>query len=463
MQVPEQDGGASFKGQALVSASKWVPKERVPNKDALLRAACVTGYSRNIPLVIRLASEEENHIKLPRHINALASLGLITFTDITENIQWEKVSFRKEITPRDDKQKNAWEAFSKASNGILSIACGGGKTVLGLKKIAQRGHPAVVLVSNGSLVEQWIERAKTFLGMEDSEIGIVQGDKQQWDKPLVIAMLQTVISRIDTIDIPTRMRFGTVVFDECHHMSARTFAQVADLFYGARFGLTATTKRGDGLEAVYYAHIGNVFYTDNTSEINADVYFKIMPTRQVEEREITYRGQLVISKLYDILSKDTKRNKTIVADALNAVKAGRKLLVLSHSVWHVEHLSKEIQKALIKEAPASSKVGVVHGATKNDTRLTIIQDSNVTVATFALAKEGLDVPSLDTLFLVTPFKDPGAFQQCRGRVERAHPLKKSPLVVVYEDANISVAKALCFCLKRSLKYAGRSFKTTKAN
>ena len=459
MQVPEQDGGASFAGQALVSCSKWVPKERVPNKDALLRAACVTGYSRNLPLVIRLASEEENHIRLPRHIKSLASLSLITFKDITGNIQWEKVTFRKEITPRDDKQRNAWEAFSKADNGILSIACGGGKTVLGLKKISQRGYPAVVLVSNGSLVEQWIERAKTFLGMEEAEIGIVQGDRQQWDKPLVIAMLQTVASRLDDISIDVRMRFGTVIFDECHHISARTFMQAADLFYGARYGLTATTKRADGLEAVYYAHLGSVFYSDATSEINADVYFKAMPTRQVEDKAITYRGQLIISKLYSLLATDIKRNKIIVTDAVEAVKTGRKLLVLSHSVDHVENLGAALEKAL----PAKYKVGIVHGSTKSDQRLTIIQEASITVATFALAKEGLDVPALDTLLLVTPFKDPGAFQQCRGRVERAYALKKSPLVVVYEDVNIAVCKALCSSLKRSLKNVGRSFKITKAS
>lgn len=458
MQVPEQDGGVSFKGQAIISASKWVPVESVSNKDALLRAACVTGYSRNIPLVIRLAAEEKNHIRLPRHMPVLQAVPDMPCVDITQNITWENVTFRKEITPRDKKQTDAWAAFEKANHGILSIACGGGKTVLGLKKIAQRGYPAVVLVSNGALVEQWVDRAKTFLGMQDDEIGIVKAEKQQWDKPIVIAMLQTVISRIDSIPMDVRMRFGTVVFDECHHMSARTFVNVADLFYGARFGLTATTDRSDGLEAVYYAHIGRVFYSDKSSEINADVYFKHLNTRSVSDREITIRGELIISKLYDILATDTGRNKTIKADIKGALTAGRKVLVLSHSVPHVERLHKELEEEL-----PTNKVGMVHGGIKNDKRLPIIQESDVTIATFALAKEGLDVPSLDTLFLVTPFKDPGAFQQCRGRVERAFPMKKPPIVVVYEDVNIDVSRALCACLKRSLKNAGRSFKTTKVS
>jgi len=456
MQVPEQDGGVSFKGQAVISASKWVPIESVSNKEALLRAACVTGYSRNIDLVIHLATVEKNHIRLPRHMTRLQSVPETGYTDITKNITWENVKFRKEITPRDKKQEDAWAAFEKADNGILSIACGGGKTVLGLKKVAQRGYPAVVLVSNGALMEQWADRAKTFLGMTDDEIGVVKAEKQQWDKPLVIAMLQTVTSRIDSIPMDVRMRFGTVVFDECHHMSARTFVSVADLFYGARFGLTATTDRSDGLEEVYYAHIGGVFYSDKSSEINAEVYFKYMPTRSVDDREITKRGELIISKLYDILATDNSRNKTIKADIKGALAAGRKVLVLSHSVAHVESLSSELARELPRK-----KVGMVHGGIKHDKRLPIIEESDVTVATFSLAKEGLDVPALDTLFLVTPFKDPGAFQQCRGRVERNYHTKKPPIVVVYEDVNITVSKALCASLKRSLKNEGRKFKTTK--
>jgi superfamily II DNA or RNA helicase len=371
---------------------------------------------------------------------------------------FDRVDFEDRIIPRDARQERAWEAFSAADCGVLNIACGGGKSALGLKKIAQRGYPAIVIVNNESLVEQWIERAGTFLNLPPESIGIVQGAKQEWDKPLVLAMVQTLASRIDDIPMWVRQRYGTVIFDECHHFAAATFCLTAGFFFGARFGLTATTERTDRLEEVYYAHLGPVIYSDKTSEIYADVYFK--PTGfSLGEKEslVDFRGMLVISRLYNKLAKSKARNKMITADAADAAINGRKVLVLSHSVAHVEELAASIAKA----APGK-KVGFIHGAITGNKRLTILAESDVTVASFSLAKEGLDVPRLDALLLATPFRDWGAFQQCKGRVERAHPLKKPPIVVVYEDADIPVCRSFWNAIRKGMKEHGLPYQSLKA-
>lgn len=445
--VPEQDGGVSFAGRAILSASKWIPLEKVHNKEALLRASCITGYSNTEPVVIQLAVEEKFHIRLPRFLTVAAVSRFIRYESITDDTQWEKVVFNDLVVPRDAKQEAAWASFASAENGILNIACGGGKTTVSLKKIAQRGCPAIVFVNNSSLLDQWVARAQQFLGLARADIGIVQQDTQEWEKPLVIAMLQTVVARKKDITLETKLRFGTVIFDEVHRTSAETFLQVVGMFYGIRYGLTATVKRVDRLEAAYLAHLGPVFYSDDTSELYADVIFKEtacipVPTKNFHRSD----GLMIISRVYALLSASLARNTLIVEDVVAAMLAGRKPLLLSHSVEHLEVLA-----ALLRRALPGKAVGIVHGSVKTTLRTSIFNTSDVVVASFAIAKEGLDVPSLDTLFLVTPFRDPGAFQQCRGRIERTYPGKQHPLVIIYDDVNVEPAHRLCSGLRRAVR------------
>ena len=55
-----------------------------------------------------------------------------------------------------------------------------------------------------------------------------------------------------------------------------------------------------------------------------------------------------------------------------------------------------------------------------------------------MAKEGLDIPRLDTLIMATP---KGDIVQASGRVQRKHPDKRTPLIVDVVDT-FSVFEAL---------------------
>ena len=56
-------------------------------------------------------------------------------------------------------------------------------------------------------------------------------------------------------------------------------------------------------------------------------------------------------------------------------------------------------------------------------------------ATYALAKEGLDVPRMDRLYLATPQKDYAVITQSIGRIERKFDGKDDPVVYDYVDAS----------------------------
>jgi superfamily II DNA or RNA helicase len=60
-------------------------------------------------------------------------------------------------------------------------------------------------------------------------------------------------------------------------------------------------------------------------------------------------------------------------------------------------------------------------------------------ATFKMAEEGLDIPSLDTLILATPKSD---VEQAVGRIQRPCAGKKNPVVLDVVDVGYSIAIAM---------------------
>lgn len=462
---PEEDGGRAGDGSAFFSFDMWIPLDAVRNVDAVLRAATFSTVNSRTGETssICLGRIQNNHVVVARHLFTEEEWSERIPPYSRPQVRFESFDFGDKIKPRSPAQQSAWEAFSKADHGVLNLACGKGKTVMALKKIAQRGHPAIVIVNNTGLMEQWIERALEFLSVTREDIGIVQGKKAEWDKPLVIAMVQTLANRAVKDDVPLefRKRFGTVVFDEVHHLSAAKFSLTAPLFYGARYGLTATPVREDGLENVYYSQIGDIFYSDVESDLDADIYIKELdtdpPIDPSDIQDVT--GEFSAGKLYKFLGEQRLRNEEIIELVENALLKGRKIICLTHSAQHPEILSNLV---VDRKNWKSYKVGVVTGATPGEHRTEIISTSDVTFATFQVAKEGLDAPALDTVIFATPFSSWGGFQQGKGRVERKYKGKKSPIAILLDDKSISPAHRMCQKLRRKIALRKLKITTIKA-
>lgn len=454
--VPEDDNGARARGRAILSADMWIPVETFVNPDAVIRMGTLhSANPRGDGVSVNLVRREPHHLVMSRHLHDDWSEKLVSWEVPDFEGAWEVVDFGDRVSLRNPEQERAWQALLLANNGVLNLACGKGKTVLALKKIAQRGHPALVIVNNEGLIDQWISRAREFLSLREDQIGVVQGKTAQWDRPLVIAMIHTLANRAADLPMKTRQRFGTVFFDEVHHLSASTFLRTAPLFYGARYGLTATLERGDGLEAAYYAHVGNPFYTDLQGELTAKVFFQSTNYGlDAGSPEMTdRRGEFSVGKLYTYLANVQRRNEMIVRLVVEALKSGRKMLVLTHSAAHPEILKDLMDRA----HPGAWDVGAVSGATPGPDRVRIIREAHVTFATAQVAREALDVPTLDTLMFVTPFKDWGAMQQGKGRIERLYPGKKDPIVVLLDDTGIGPATAMCRSMRRLLRENGYKY------
>ena len=71
--------------------------------------------------------------------------------------------------------------------------------------------------------------------------------------------------------------------------------------------------------------------------------------------------------------------------------------------------------------------------------LTISATRDLLLATYQMASEGLDIPELDTLFLVTPRGD---VEQAVGRILREAENKKEPMVIDIVDPQIPICVGL---------------------
>jgi hypothetical protein len=234
--------------------------------------------------------------------------------------------------------------------GILQAAPGFGKTNTALGIVRELGMTTLVLVHKEFLMSQWRDRILKFF--PEAKVGLVQGKKCQFDgKDIVIAMQQSMSRTVDDVDRYPGELFdwpGLLIVDECHRSSAPTFSPIPSMFRSAyRLGLTATPRRKDGADDVFWWNLGDIFYSAK----------KVMPVPSVRITEIQrQRDMPAVVKRPDVSSaivinvmvRLKGRNHLVVKETLKAVRAasGRKVIVLSERLDHLRDLSVTIGDAL---------------------------------------------------------------------------------------------------------------------
>lgn len=156
---------------------------------------------------------------------------------------------------------SAWLANEKL--GTIVLPTGSGKTFVAMAAMAQLRVPTVVFVPNTMLLDQWVEKIAEWLGVRRSLIGKFGGGERVI-RTITIATYQSGSKYIEEL----ADKFAFVVFDEAHHVPARTFVKVA-LYLRApfRMALSATPKRADGNESLLFKLSGNVVYAVQYSDL----------------------------------------------------------------------------------------------------------------------------------------------------------------------------------------------------
>jgi superfamily II DNA or RNA helicase len=439
---------------AYVSNRLWLPKQLI-REGQVKRALEFLVPSKDGQEVLRLWEDSHFHVVCPREFLPASQYTNYKFSFFDLRPQFERIEFEDCVVPRNEEQERAWASFAVNDNGILNLGCGKGKTKLAIKKIAQKKVPTLVIVPDGGILSQWQEAilgsATTPIGLKfQGPLGIIQGSQFEWEyHPVVLALVSTLALRIRDGKIPEEFfrRFGLVIYDEVHRLGAPVFSLCAEPFYGDRIGLTATVQREDGLDPIYRYHLGEPFYIDLTQDLVPRIYFWRTPAKHDFEKT-KKKGQVNISLLRTMAGRDYQGNVYRYYAIQEALKEGRKILCLSHS--------KDQLRLFHSIFPNS---GIILGETPKDERMDILRSNQIVFAIAKLGSEGIDDSALDTLFWLTPFRSRNALQQSMGRIQRAHPNKKTPVMVVFEDHLTPPLRALCHRLRSNLRDWGFKIET----
>ena len=335
-----------------------------------------------------------------------------------------------------DYQKDALNSLINAQGGILQSKAGSGKTRMGIALICALGKKTLWLTHTNELLNQSYNAAAEFI--DKKLLGKITAGKMQISDGITFATVQT-LSKADLNAL--RYEWDMIVVDECHRASmsvtrATMFSKVLNnLAARYKYGLSATLHRADGLIPCTFALLGGVAYRVPDDVVNTmQVRIERKDTGvKISRACLDTDGTLVYAKLINYLAEHGRRNDLIKDDIMNLyVKGKHSIILLSDRVEHLNEIKKRLPASYCEE------IVILHGKVKKAYRERGLEEmrtkkKHILLATYQLAKEGLDVPCLDRLLLATPVKDYAIVVQSVGRIARVCEGKGEPVVYDYVD------------------------------
>lgn len=330
--------------------------------------------------------------------------------------------------------------------GILQSRPASGKTIMGIAMIARRGRKALWLAHTKDLVDQAYTQAKKYL--DKSLLTVSTEGRVKIGNGITFATVQTMANFAGLERY--KNYFDIVIVDECHRVC--TSATSVGMFYKVvntlaapyKYGLSATVHRADGMIGATFAILGNVTYEVPFE----DIEHQVMPVSvEAIYTNVGYNdcfldadGTMVYTKYITYLAENVHRNN--IAASMLAYET-HPTLVLTDRLSQSEALFKMIGR---------EDARVITGKTKREVRQAALEDmregrANILFASYNLAKEGLDIPRLSRLYMLTPHRDSAVIEQAIGRIARVHEEKTDARCYDFVDNTIYAQK----CFRRRLR------------
>lgn len=372
-----------------------------------------------------------------RTVASMAKEYFVPFKCVDNTRSLPEVDFHFNGTLRPY-QQTAADAAMQRRYGVIQLPTGGGKTVVALYIISQRRQPALIIVHTKELLNQWIQRIHTFLGIPKEEIGIIGNGKKLIGEMITVACVQTLYKCADEVS----QHIGFLIVDEAHRTPSRVFTQAVTAF-DSKFmlGLSATAFRRDGLDNLIFWHLGDLVYSMEQQDLTDNG--AILPFR-VKWVQTEYETDLDPSTQYTAvlseLAQDYQRNRLICRHAANQVANGGGIpMVLSDRKQHCRDIA-DIMKTqhgidatvLTGDLPKKKREQVVDRLNNGD--------CDALVSTTQLLSEGFDCPSLGTVLLATPIKFKGRLIQSIGRALRPAEGQTHAEVIDFADSKVPVLR-----------------------
>jgi superfamily II DNA or RNA helicase len=319
---------------------------------------------------------------------------------------------------------------------LVSLPTGTGKTVIFANLASRamaRGNGVLVLAHRDELLSQAADKMRQVdPALDAMTVGLVKASADEWDRPVVVASVQTLgrearLARVDR-------RFELIIVDEAHHAAADSYQRILRGLGSFEddgpltLGVTATPQRADSLSLeTTFQEV--VYHRDILSMIRAG-YLCELKGRQVTLEALSLSG--VKTRGGDYVAEQ-------VATALEAAEApyhgvrawqryasGRKTIVFTPTIALAHEFAEKFRAAGVAARGLS-------GDTPTEERRQMLRDFAAgkvqVICNAQVLTEGFDEPSVDCIMIARPTKSQPLYVQMVGRGTRLYPGKDDCLVM----------------------------------
>lgn len=423
----------------------WCKKNlEMPNPEYQKKAR-MNLWLGNTPRTLILYEIEGNAIILPfgclRAILPLLEGEVMKYFPEKRNVKYSG------SVPLYDYQEEAVGAMLINHYGILQSPAGSGKTQMGIALASDLGVRTLWLTHTKDLLTQSKNRAEQYFSPD--LMGTITEGKVNIGAAMTFATIQTMCK----LDLEQyRDTWDCIIVDECHRVSGTPtavtqFSRVLNALRARhKYGLSATVHRADGLIKATYAMLGEVVYTVPDEAVKSKIMtVHVQPKGtgvKLSSDFLNSDGTINYPKMITYLTENEERNEIIMDDLLE--NCDHYNLILSDRVDHLRSLYESLPLALkVRAAVIDGKMTTKKLKAEREQALEDMRSGkkHYLFATYALAKEGLDIPRLDRLYLTTPQKDYAVIVQSVGRIARTFDGKEQPIAYDYVDYIRSLQKS----------------------
>ncbi|RLE57854.1 MAG: hypothetical protein DRJ40_01180 [Thermoprotei archaeon] len=304
------------------------------------------------------------------------------------------------------------EVYSKwleaGCRGTVAIFTRGGKSFIAMKAIYDLKVPTVIFVTTRELAYTWREYLKKYLSIPESYIGYI-GEGEFSIRPVTIATYKSAVQHIERL----KQVFELAIYDESHHVPAKTFKTVAihlDSLY--RLALSATPERRDMNHELLYRLCGDLLASID--------YIQLVRLKVVAPIEV-----------FDTLYARDQSEKLLHLLAVLDKHRNEKIFVFTQYRKTAEKLYTELMKR-------GYKVALITGETPQSKRALAFKEFisgqvNIIVTTTVL-DEGITVPDADVAVI---YEGTGEARQMIQRIGRVLGYMPGKTAKVYEIVDLS--------------------------
>ncbi|MDB4698830.1 DEAD/DEAH box helicase, partial [Candidatus Latescibacteria bacterium] len=296
--------------------------------------------------------------------------------------------------------------------GLVVLATGLGKTWLSAFDSARPEFRRVLFVAHRE--EILLQAMATYRRIRpQAHLGFYNGQGHDPHAEVLFASVQT-LSRMAHLQRFDPGDFDYVVIDEFHHATARTYRRLIDYFEPKfTLGLTATPQRMDGGDLLALCQYNRVYRCDIPRAIQLDLlcpfhYFGVPD--DVDYDQIPWRNHRFDTEVLTQHWATQQRAQNALEQYQQ--KAGTRTLAFCCSVEHANFMRDFFLAADVRAAAVHSGQGADGRALSLEG---LAQGTLDIVFAVDIFNEGIDVPEIDTVFMLRPTESKILWLQQLGR------------------------------------------------